>query len=142
MITDINFHSRIGSVMQRQNLNDYWLEYFTYQRTTPDLHEITETELLIEMENAMQQQSPFLDSQQAISRILTKLGSKHNFHRQFTEAFPNYNSGPILGMQLYRIISEHELYWVYTPTQHADHLFPHATYFIPRGNPAYERTFG
>jgi hypothetical protein len=139
MITDINFRSRIGPVIQRQNLNDYWSEYFTFQRGTPALHEITERELLRELEEALQLHPPYLDSQQAISRILTKLGSRHNFHRQFTESFPDFHSNQILGMQLYRIVLEHEQYWVYSPIQHAGHVFPHATYFIPEGNPDYDK---
>lgn len=81
-----------------------------------------------ELEQALKMQSPFLDSQQDISRVLTKLGSKHNFHRQFTELFPDFQIGQILGMQLYRIVLEHEQFWVYSPIQHAGHMFSHATF--------------
>lgn len=142
MITNIDFSSRIGPELRQQHLKDYWNEYFLFRDDAPLLHEIIEAELVRELEAAEPQASPFIDSQQSISRILTNLGAKHTFHRQFSESFPELRKEQIMGMQLYRIIAEDDQYWVYSPTQHAGHLFPHATYFIPRENPAYVRLNG
>jgi hypothetical protein len=139
MITDINYRSVIGPNLRSGNLNPYWNEYFSYEHDAPELHSLTSAELDAEVDRAQALQRPFLDSQQAISRILTALGSRHNFHRQFNEAFPAFKPGQVLGMQLYSLVARHMLYSVYHPTQHAGHLFPHATYFIPAGDARYER---
>lgn len=84
------------------------------------------------------QARPFLDAQQAISKILTGFGSQHNFHRQFNERFDSKPS-QVLGMQLYELVAGDSEWWVFLPTQHTGHAFPHATYFIPRDDDRYVR---
>jgi hypothetical protein len=138
MITDIDLRSTNGPDLRRTKLKEYWNEYFAYEREAPELHGITEAALNGELDRARTMPRPFLDAQQAISRILTELGSRHNFHRQFNEAFPNFKPSQILGMQLYALVLRDATYWVYHPTQHSGHLFPHATYFIPAGEARYE----
>jgi hypothetical protein len=63
---------------------------------------------------------------------LNDLDSKHDFHRQFSEKFPELHKEQILGMQLYWLMLTNEMIWVYTEIQHAGHAFPHSTYFIPK----------
>lgn len=139
MITDIEYRSEIGPDLRTEKLKVYWNEYFSYEKEAPELHRITEQELEAELERARTLRSPFLDSQQSISRILTDLGARHNFHRQFNETFPHFKPGQVLGMQLYALVARDTVFWIYHPTQHAGHMFPHATYFIPPGDPGYER---
>jgi hypothetical protein len=78
---------------------------------------------------AKKMDSPYIDSQIVISKILTELGSKHTFHRQFSERFPNSNSGKILGMQLYNIILNDCDVWIFTKKKPKNHEFSHAVYF-------------
>jgi hypothetical protein len=139
LITDINYRSDIGPDLRREKLNSYWNEYFAFERETSDLHRITEVELIASIEGAKSLPRPFLDSQQVISKILTDLGSSHNFHRQFNEAHQHAKAGQVLGMQLYSLVTRDNSYWVYHPTQHPGHMFPHATYFIPPVDIGYER---
>lgn len=131
MITDVEGRSSIGPVLRPQVLKPYWREYFRFCREAPELHQLVEAELVIEVENARGQARPFLDSQQAISRVLTKLGPTSRFHRQFSERFPDLKPNQVLGMHLYKLVAAAEDTWVYTPIQHPGHMFPHATYFIP-----------
>ncbi len=131
MITDINMSSSVGPELRREKLQPYWHEYFTYRSEATALHEISERELLIEIDVARSQPRPYLDSQQIIGRILTRLGSTGTFHRQFGERFPDYRPNQILGMQLYALMAADAEQWVYHPTQHSGHMFPHATYFRP-----------
>ena len=130
MITDPENKS-VRSTLNRSNLAVYWGGYFTYQRNAPDLHSLTETELAREVDRCKSQDRPFVDSQVVINQVFTRLSSNHNFHRQFSERFPDLHREQILGMQLYTIMLNDELTWVYIETQHQGHLFPHATYFIP-----------
>ena len=130
MITDPE-HKSVRSTLNRSSLADYWSGYFTYQRVAPDLHSLTEAELTREVDRCKSKERPFVDSQVVINQVLTRLSSNHNFHRQFSERFPDLHREQILGMQLYTIMLNDELTWVYIETQHQGHLFPHATYFIP-----------
>lgn len=122
---------KVRSRLDRNNLPGYWNGYFLYERESPDLHTLTETELRREAENCKCQPRPFVDSQVLISQVLTNLGQRHLFHRQFNERYRDLHREQILGMQLYTIMLSDELTWVYTETQHEGHLFSHATYFIP-----------
>ena len=130
MITDPE-NKTVRSTLNMSNLADYWSGYFTYQRNAPDSHSLPETELTREVDRCKSQDRPFVDSQVVINQVLTRLASNHTFHRQFSERFPDLHREQILGMQLYTIMLNDELTWVYIETQHQDHLFPHATYFIP-----------
>ena len=124
-------NTTVRSRLNRNNLPDYWNGYFVYERESPDLHSLTETELIREVENCKCKTRPFVDSQVLINQVLTRLGSSHTFHRQFSERYPELHREQILGMQLYTIMLGDGLTWVYVETQHQGHLFPHATYFIP-----------
>lgn len=117
-------------VFNRDHLEPYWSAYFSFERNTA-LHSITEYLLLSAVEEARTMERPFIDSQQVIGKILTELGSAHNFHRQFNESYPQLKPNYVLGMQLYRIMVEDADTWVYHETRHPGHVFPHATYFIP-----------
>ena len=127
MITDINGKSKITNLI-RKNLNDYWCQYFDYEKDV-SLYNLTKEELLRELETVKKTEKPFIDSQIIISRILTKLGKKHTFHRQFNERFPELHKEQVLGMQLYKIMLDEPDLWTFYPTQHSGHLFQHATYF-------------
>lgn len=139
MLTGIEYRNPIGPDLRRENLEPYWAEYFDYEESGRELHALTETELQGEVGQAHQMQQPYLDSQQAISRILTALGERHSFHRQFNERFPDYRPHQVLGMQLYAIMVRDEALWVYTQTQHSGHMFPHSVYFIPAQDARYRR---
>jgi hypothetical protein len=139
MLTGIEFRNPIGPNLRPTVLEPYWSEYFDYETRAATLHAITERELLAELESARRLPSPYLDSQQAISRVLTRLGGQATFHRQFNESFPNYRPHQILGMQLYSIMARDTTLWVYTQTQHAGHAFPHSVYFIPKGDARYNQ---
>jgi hypothetical protein len=131
VITDINMRSNIGPGLRQENLEPYWAQYFAFRDDTPALHATAERELRLEVENARGQARPFVDSQQAISRVLTKLGPTATFHRQFREQHPDSHPNQVLGMQLYALIAADNDTWVFTPIHHAGHMFPHASYFLP-----------
>ena len=136
MITDIECHSEIGPSLDRAKLKQYWQQYFDFVGDAPELHTLTDDALRESLDLARVQRKPFLDAQQAISQILTRFGAQHNFHRQFNERFSSKPS-QVLGMQLYQLVASDSDWWVYLPTQHAGHVFPHATYFVPRDDPKY-----
>lgn len=132
MITDIEERSRVGPDLRVEKLEPYWNEYFLYRHEVPGLHSIIEEKLNEELDVARAQERPFVDSQQVISRVLTAVGTSANFHRQFSEQFPAFKANQILGMQLYALVASDAEVWVYTPIQHVGHMFPHASYFLPR----------
>ncbi|CAG9172616.1 hypothetical protein LMG23992_02281 [Cupriavidus laharis] len=136
MITDIECRSEVGPDLDRAILKPYWSEYFSFASDAPDLHARSENALRAEIDRARVMVSPYLDAQQAVSRILTAFGSTHNFHRQFNERFASRPS-QVLGMQLYELVARDDEWWIYFPTQHAGHVFPHATYFIRRADSRY-----
>lgn len=138
MITDIECRSEIGPDLNHSKLKPYWQEYFDFVRNAPDLHSLSEAALIKALNDARTQSRPFLDAQQGIGNIRTRFGSQHNFHRQFNERFDSKPS-QVLGMQLYAIVARDSDWWVYLPTQHLGHAFPHATYFMPRDDAKYVR---
>jgi hypothetical protein len=129
VITDIDGKSTIGPDLRPERLEPYWDEYFYYRSNAPELHAITQEELTRELDAERTSREPYIDSQQFISRILTLLGEKHTFHRQFGEQCPDFKAPQILGMQLYELIAADADVWVYMKTQHTGHMFPHSTYF-------------
>ena len=131
MITDIEQRSQIGPDLRTEKLEPYWQEYFTFRDRAHELHQIIESEFILEIDQVRSQPRPFLDSQQIINRVLTKLGPSSNFHRQFSEQFPELKPNQVLGMQLYALVAADAETWVYTPIQHPGHMFPHASYFLP-----------
>ncbi|ROZ78771.1 hypothetical protein [Ramlibacter sp. WS9] len=137
MITDIECRSEIGPSLDRAKLKPYWQEYFDFSREAPELHALTQAAFQAALDGVRTQARPFLDAQQAISEILTRFGAQHNFHRQFNERFDSKPS-QVLGMQLYEVVTGDSDWWVYLPTQHSGHAFPHATYFMPRDDVRYE----
>lgn len=139
MITDIECRSEIGPGLDRSKLNAYWAEYFSFANDAPHLHALTESHLQAAIDAKRGQPNPYLDSQQTISEILTKFGSQHNFHRQFNEIFATAKPSHVLGMHLYELVSRDRDWWVYFPTKPAGHVFPHATYFMPRDDVRYLR---
>ena len=131
MITEIEQKSQIGPDLRVEKLPPYWNEYFEYRDNTSNLHKIVEEQFILEMDASRAQARPFIDSQQVISKVLTTLGPSANFHRQFSEQFPEFKANQILGMQLYALVAQDAETWIYTPIQHPGHLFPHASYFKP-----------
>lgn len=117
------------SSFDRSKLNSYWNEFFLYENSS--LVVITEKELIEEITSEKLKVKPFIDSQQVINIILTRLSKRQNFHHQFHEQFPGANAGSVLGMQLYTLVLKDDKDWCYFVTKHPSHLFAHATYFIP-----------
>ncbi len=127
MITDID-QKRVLQTLKRNTLAEYWGGYFAFAENASNLHEITRTELRMEITRCKSQTQPFVDSQVVISNSLGRLSSRHTFHRQFSEQFPDLHPEQILGMQLYTLMLEDDDVWMYIPTHHEGHVFPHATY--------------
>ncbi|MDR3583793.1 MAG: hypothetical protein P4L59_00530 [Desulfosporosinus sp.] len=117
------------SSFDRSKLYSYWNEFFVYENSS--LAAITEKELKDEIASQKYKSKPFIDSQQIINIILTRLSKRHKFHEHFHEQFPGANGSSILGMQLYTLILKDDKDWCYFITKHPGHLFAHATYFIP-----------
>lgn len=117
------------SSFDRSKLNSYWNVYFAYENSS--LVAITEKELKEEIASEKFKPKPFIDSQQVINVILTRLSTRHNFHCQFHDQFPEENAGSVLGMQLYTLVLKDDKDWCYLATKHPGHLFVHATYLIP-----------
>lgn len=128
MITDINEKSEI-TTLNRESLNDYWWQYFDYEKYE-HLCNLTKEEFLREIESVKKTDKPFIDSQIIISKILIKLGIRHTFHRQFNERLPKLHKEQVLGMQLYKIMIDDTNLWIFHPIKHSGHLFQHATYFM------------
>jgi len=131
MITDIE-QKNTRNELQNETLPDYWQGYFRYRDSADELYQLAGARLRDVIEMAKDMTRPFIDSQQAIGHILTEFGNQHNFHRQFREQLPELHPNQTLGMHLYDLILHDGETWVYIETQHAGHLFPHATYFIRR----------
>lgn len=136
MITDTHFKSTIGPGLRTEKLNPYWNEYFRYECEAQVLHRLSGDALAASIERARGSRKPYLDAQQAISKILTDIGATHNFHRQFNALFP-FKAAQILGMQLYEMITADDDWWIYVETLHAGHTFPHANYFMSLDNTEY-----
>ncbi len=129
MITDPKMRN-VSSELNRSKLASYWDDYFLY--ATDPLHDITGHELAVEVDACKAHPRPFIDSKVIINRVLGRLSNTHTFHRQFSERFPGLQPAQILGMQLYTIVLNDAEIWVYVETHHLGHVFPNATYFIPR----------
>ena len=127
MITDINNESKIFE-LDKTKLPKYWREYFEYESNN-ELSNLTRNEFIKEIINQKTKEKPFINSQLIISKMLTKFGKEHTFHRKFKEKHPISNSAQVLGMQLYNIIIQEKDIWKYYKTKEKDHLFPHIIYF-------------
>lgn len=117
------------SSFDRSKLYSYWNEFFVYENSS--LVAITEKELKEEIASEKFKAKPFIESQQLINIILTRLSKRHNFHHQFQAQFPEANAVSVLGMQLYTLVLKDDRDWYYFVTKNPGHLFAHATYFIP-----------
>ena len=131
MVISANTLENNSRVFNRDNVEQHWGAYFAFEGNAP-LHSIPEELLLAVVEGARSKESPFIDSQRVVGKILTDLGGTHKFHRQFNETFPDLKPNYVLGMQLYRIMVEDKDAWVYYETRHPGHMYSHATYFIPK----------
>ena len=128
MITDIQGNN-VKKELNLDTLKPYWKGYFQYKKNAPDLHLLINEEFKLAVAKIKIGPRPYVDSQQVISEILTGLGSKHSFHRQFRELLPDLHANQTLGMHLYDFMLQDRMVWVYTETKHNEHLFSHATYF-------------
>lgn len=128
MITDINNTNEISEL--NSSLPSYWNDYFDYEKDEK-LHDITAKAMLEAINVIKNTQKPYIDSKILISKVLTNLGNKHTFHRQFNENHPNLHKEQVLGMQLYKLMIEDKQTWVYLETKHSGHMHSNATYFIP-----------
>jgi hypothetical protein len=127
MIQDINNKSTISN-LDKTKLPSHWNAYFEYEKDN-ELSTITKNALIEEISNEKKNEKPFIDSQIIISKLLTKFGQNHCFHRQFREKHSNSDSGQTLGMQLYHIMIQDDEIWTYYESKKRGHLFSHATYF-------------
>lgn len=130
MIQSLDGNSVVGPNLKRENLADYWSEYFAYMNEGAELHDLTRGELLALVNKAKQAARPHIDSQIEINKLLTDLGSKHSFHRQFSERFPGSRPPQVLGMQLYALLAADDATWRYLKSKRPGHLFSHSNYFI------------
>lgn len=115
-------------------LDNHWKLYKLYKEKGSGLYNITQKILVTEVNNVKKMEKPFIDSQILINKVLTDLGNKHNFHRQFDEQFSGMKKGNILGMQLYTVVLKDNLDWIFYETKNFGHKYSHATYFIPDKN--------
>jgi hypothetical protein len=130
MIQSLEGESVVGPELRREHLNDYWQEYFAFEEHGGELFELTKTELLGVIASAKQAARPHIDSQIKINELLTKLGSRHTFHRQFNERLPGTRPAQVLGMQLYALLAADKKIWRYMKTTRPGHVFSHSNYFI------------
>ena len=114
--------------LNRANLPDHWGQYFAYEQDN-ELVELSREELLSAIGNAKHMAKPYIDSKIVIGAMLTKMGLKSKFHRQFNERYPELHKEQVLGMQLYKLIVEDLDKWIFHETHHSGHVFPNATYF-------------
>jgi hypothetical protein len=132
MIQSLDGDSVIGPELRREKLSDYWRDYFDYAARGADLYDLTQNSLLNIVATAKTEARPYIDSQIKINELLTELGARHSFHRQFNEQFPNMKPAQVLGMQLYALLAADADTWRYLKTTRPGHLFSHSTYFISR----------
>jgi len=131
MITGIDRKS-VTKELRKDTLSDYWGQYFSFEKDK-ELLALTRTEFLKTIKEQKGKTKPYIDSKNVISKILTKFGNRNIFHRKFNERHPDIHKEQVLGMQLYKmIVEDKDDTWIYYETQHKDHLFPNATYFIER----------
>ncbi|MBA5689208.1 hypothetical protein [Rugamonas apoptosis] len=132
MIQSLDGDSVVGPELRRENLNEYWREYFTFAEQGNELFDMTRTELLTRIASAKQAARPHVDSQIIINELLNNLGPRHTFFRQFNERFPGSRPAQVLGMQLYALLAADDETWRYMKTTRAGHVFSHSNYFITR----------
>jgi hypothetical protein len=132
VIQSLDGDSVVGPVLRREHLNVYWREYFEYEEGGAELHDLTRSELLAVIERVKQAARPHIDSQIKINELLTRLGPRHTFHRQFNERFPGSRPAQVLGMQLYALLAADDETWRYMKTTRPGHVFSHSNYFISR----------
>lgn len=130
MIQSLDGDAVVGPDLKRENLNDYWAEYFAYANEGAELYDLTRNELLALVVKAKRTAQPLIDSQIEINKLLTALGPKHNFHRQFGERFPGLRAPQVLGMQLYALLAADAETWRYLKSKRPGHLFAHSNYFL------------
>lgn len=127
MITNTDFKT-IMSELDRSKLPSYWKKYFEYE-VNEELYNLTNNELMKEIEEQRRSYKPFIDSQIIISRLLTKFGQTNKFQKHFNDKYPDSVSGQVLGMQLYHIMLIDNDVWIYYQIKKEGNLFPHSTYF-------------
>lgn len=132
MIQSLDGDSVVGPELRRENLNEYWREYFAFAEHGGEIFDLTRAELLTRVTSAKQMARPHVDSQIMINELLNQLGPKHTFFRQFNERCPGSRPAQVLGMQLYALLAEDDEIWRYMKTTRARHVFSHSNYFITR----------
>ena len=130
MLQDINGKT-LSNPLGKPHIEPHWKDYERYEKEK-ELFDLTKDELakLIEIKKA--ETSPFIDSAVLISDLLTEFGKTHQFHRKFNEIFPDLTSGSLLGMQLYFLLIDDSVQWIFHKSKKADHLYSSSTYFISK----------
>jgi hypothetical protein len=134
MIQSLDGDSVVGPELRRENLKDYWREYFDYLARGRELFDLTQSELLNSIVSAKRATRPYIDSQISVNELLSRLGPRHTFHRQFNERFLGVRPAQVLGMQLYSLLAADDEIWRYVKTTRPGHLFSHSNYFISSGD--------
>ena len=112
--------------LKREKMPKHWEQCFLYEEDT-ELSGLTKNEFLKIINEQKKKDNLFLDSQQVVGKMLTGFGEKHIFHRKFNEKHSGLSKEQVLGMQLFKILTENVDLWEYKK-KYAEHLHSHITY--------------
>jgi len=130
VLQDIN-GKILSSPLGKSHIEQHWKNYERYEKEKI-LSDLTKKRLTELIEIKKTETNPFIDSAVLISELFTEFGAKHQFHRKFNEIFPDLTSGSVLGMQLYILLIEDSVQWIFHKSKKADHLYSSSTYFISK----------
>ena len=130
MLLDPKYDEKfLTSPLERTTIPIHWQQYNLYI-ANEELSNFTKEALEKKIEIEKQKARPYIKSNILIANLLTEFGSKYQFHRLFKESFPGFDSGAILGMQLYMLLLEDDKNWYYNKSKDSNHLYASSEYFI------------
>lgn len=129
MLLDSKYDDKfLTSPLEKTSIPIHWQQYILYTENE-ELYNFTKEALLEKIEIEKQKNDPHISSKILLADLLTEFGSKYQFHRLFNQSFPGFDSGAILGMQLYMLLLEDDMNWYYYKSKDPNHLYSSSNYF-------------
>lgn len=121
----------LTSPVEAPRRDDHWKLYIQYTQNE-DLSTFTRDELRKQVE-IIKKKEPgqvVISSKILISNLLEDFKRRDAFFTQFETHFPGWDSGGILGMQLYMLLLEDDQDWIYEKTKDRFQVFPSSVYIL------------
>lgn len=128
MLENLNGKSLNSPVEARQR-ESHWNLYIQYSQNE-ELSSFTKVELKKQVEIEKKKNQVVISSKILLSNLLEDFKKRNVFFSQFETHFKGWDSGGILGMQLYIVLLEDDLHWIYEKTKDRFQVFPSSIYFL------------